>query len=207
MTLTPRRIDSRIPLALLRAVKRADTPTDQLPDENLASFFPTRLGLSSVVEQQINQFRRLARWRRRVEARDVAALLELISRRPDAGEIFDAAGRELASFHFSGPIGTFRRFVKRLPQRARLRAAIRALRTARGTLIVAADVVVESSPLQVRAIDSLTATIGEDGAACQIYGSLAASLIEMSGAGSVEVVHVSCQGRGDASCVWELGLS
>lgn len=199
-----RHVDSRVPLALLRAVRHQDTPPELLPEENPGSVFPHRLGLSGVVEDQIRRFHRRARWRRRVEEGQVKALLELIARRSDASEIFTSAGRELASLHFSGPLGMLRRFSRRLPLRLRRWVTVRALRKANGAFVVAADSAVDAAPLQIRAIDSLTAQVGHDGAACQIYASLAANLVEMSGAGPTEAVHTRCQARGDDSCVWEL---
>lgn len=204
MTVATRQVDSRLPLVLLRAIKNQDTPPELLPEENPGAMFPHRLGLSGVIDYQIRQFRRLARRRRRVETSHLQDLLELIARRADAAEIFVAAGRELAGYHFSGPIGLLRRAARRLPKALRRRAAVRALRRANGNFIVASSIQVDASPLSVRAVDSLTASVGEDGAACQFYGALAAGLVELSGAGAVEAIHSECQSRGDDACVWEL---
>ncbi|MEE9132519.1 MAG: hypothetical protein V3U13_03075 [Gemmatimonadota bacterium] len=197
-----RRVDARLPLALLQAVQQQDAPPDLLPHEQPGSFFPHRLGLSDVIEEQVRQFRRMARSRRRVEEDQVEALLELVSRRRDSAAIFAAAGRELAALHFSGAAGAFRRFARRLPGPLRRWAAVRALRAANGALLVASDLTVETAPLEIRATDTLTARVSGAGAACQLYVSLAACLLEMSGAGPVTVIHPECQGRGDPHCVW-----
>ena len=166
--------------------------------------FPNRLGLSGVIEEQIRLLDNRAGRRKRVEAHQVRALLELISRRTDAVEVFNAAGRELASFHFSGPWGRLRRFARRLPGWFRRRAVINGLRRANGTFVVATDKTVDTRPLKVQATDSLLAQVGSEGTACQLYSALAASLVEMTGAGPADVVHTRCQGRGDEACVWEL---
>jgi predicted hydrocarbon binding protein len=199
-----RDIDARLPLALLQAVQQQDTPPELMPDEHPHSFFPHRLGLSGVVEDQIRQFRRLARQRRRVAETEVVALLELIARRSDAGAVFTAAGRELAGQFFSGPTGLLRRIARRLPLRLRERAAHRTLRTAHGTYLIAAEKAVEIKPLEIRATDALTARVGDYSAACKLYGSLAASLLELSGLGRTTVAHTQCQRRGDAACVWRV---
>ncbi len=92
MTRENRDVDARLPLALLQAVQLQDTPPELLPEEHPRSFYPNRLGLSDVIEDQIRQMRRLARRRRRVGEAHVEALLELVARRSDAGAVFDAAG-------------------------------------------------------------------------------------------------------------------
>ena len=199
-----RSIDAGLPLALLQAVKRQDAPTELMPDEHPPSFFPHRLGLSRVVEDQIRQFRRLARRRRGVAEAEVVALVELISRRSDAGAVFTAAGRELAGLCFSGPKGLLRRIARRLPLRLRQRAALRTLRSAHSTYLVAAEAAVETEPIEIRATDALTARVGEYGAACKLYGSLAANLLELSGLGATTVAHPECQRHGDERCVWRV---
>ncbi|MEE8517979.1 MAG: hypothetical protein V3S98_02505, partial [Dehalococcoidia bacterium] len=89
----PARVDPRLPLALLEAVQEQDTPPELLPDEQPELSFPQRLGLSGVVLDQVREFRRLVKKRRKVEIDQVEALLELVARRSDAHEIFDATGR------------------------------------------------------------------------------------------------------------------
>jgi hypothetical protein len=198
-----RTVDARLPLALLRAVRRQDTPPELLPDENLDFLYPQRLGLSSVIDKQIRQFKRLARLRRRVGEDRVEALLALVARRSDAGAVFEAAGRELAGLHFSG-LGAYRRLSRRLPAGLRRRAALHALRAAHGALFVAADLSVEPSTLEIRASNALTARVGVQGSACTLYGALAAELLELSGLGAHGAAHPECERRGDPRCVWRV---
>lgn len=203
MRSSARNVDPRLPLALLRAVRQQDTPAEWLPDEKPTSSFPHRLGLSDVVQDQIREFRRLAQRRWRVEQSRVEALLELIARRPDATEIFAAAGRTLASLHFSGPSAVLRRSARRFPKPIRRRAALRALRAAAAAFLVAEETEVMASPLAIRATDALTARVGDAGIACSLYSSLAAGLLEMSGVEPAEVVHAECQARGADRCLWK----
>ncbi len=202
MSETEGRIDARLPLALLCAVKEQDTPPELLPDENPHAFFPNRLGLSSVIDVQIQQFKRLARLRRRVDQAEVEALLELVARRSDASDVFTDAGRRLAGYHFAGAIGTFRRLNRRLPRRLRRRAAIRALRKAHDAFLVAADLSIQTDPIEFHATDVLTARVGEYAGACKLYGSLTARLLEMSGLGPARVSHPECQRHGAERCLW-----
>lgn len=197
-------VDARLPLALLEAVKRQDTPEDWLPDENPASAFPHRLGLSRVIDGQVHKFHRLARRRQRVDEAQVEALLELISRRRDAPQIFAAAGRRLARYYFAGLPGFLRRASRRLPRRLRERAMVSTLRAANGALLVARELAVDHAPLQVRARGALTARVRGAGSACQIYVAFATQLLELGGADSAKVVHTECQGRGDRHCVWAM---
>ena len=204
MNLPKQRVDAVLPLTLWKTVRTHDTPAELLPDEKLEMFFPTRLGLSGVVEEQIRHFDRLARRRRRVDSSEVAALLELIARRPDAEAIFESAGRELARQRFNGPLGRARALTKRLPHTFRKWATARGLRAAHGNVLIAESLVVGSSPMEMRATDTLTAQANAAGKACLLYSALASTLAELNGAGPMQAIHSRCQARGDDSCVWEL---
>jgi hypothetical protein len=202
MTTTLRRVDARLPLTLLQAMQQLDSPPDLMPDERYSSSFPVRLGRSTVIEEQVRQFRRRARLRRRVKEEEVEALLELISRRRDAAAIFTAAGQQMAGLHLAGLRGRVRRVSRFLPRPLRQRAAVRALRTANSAFLVASDLAVQREPLEIRATDALTARVTGAGVACQIYASLASSLLDRMAATPAGFVHPECQGRGDPRCVW-----
>lgn len=198
------RIDARLPLALLCAIKQQDTPPQLMPDENPRAFFPTRLGLSGVIDEQIRQFKWLVRRGRRVDPQQVEALLELVARRDDASDIFTNAGGQLAASHFSGIVGSLRRLKRRLPRPLRWRAAVRALRSTHGSFLIASDLSVQSDPLAIRATDALTARVGGYTGACKLYGSMATSLMEMLRLGPVQVTHSECQRHGAEQCVWRI---
>ncbi|NIR44771.1 MAG: hypothetical protein GWN99_10735 [Gemmatimonadetes bacterium] len=195
-------VDARLPLALLQALQHQDTPPEVLPEEDFSSFFPTRLGLSGVIEEQIRQFRRLARGRGRSELGQLESLLKLISRRPDAGEVLTAAGRRLAGYHFSGIPGALRRVVRRLPRSLRRRAARRSIQAARDDFLIATDSSVQAKPLELHAVEPITARVGEYGAACKLYESMVGELVERSGLGPARVTHTECHRYGHERCVW-----
>lgn len=197
-------VDARLPLVLLQVIQRQDTPPELLPEEDAGSLFPQRLGLSGVVERQIRVFSRLARQRRGVEESQVAGLLELIVRRPDADEIFEAAGKTLAGFQLSGTTGWLLRFSRHLPQAMQQRAVMRAIRGVHGTILIADDLEIDAGPIEIRATDPLTVRVQADRTACTLYGSLAGGLLELSGSAPTAVLHPACQGRGDERCVWRI---
>ncbi|TVR60459.1 MAG: hypothetical protein EA422_13920 [Gemmatimonadales bacterium] len=91
-----RRIHSRLAVALLETLKQQDLPPEILDDENVSVTLPRRLGLSHVVETQIHRYREEARRRRRVPDREVADLFQLVSRRPDAEQVFLRVGERLS---------------------------------------------------------------------------------------------------------------
>ncbi len=203
MSSTTRRADARLPLALLRAIQRADSARELMPDEHPGSIFPRRLGLSGVVEDQIREFRRLRRLRRGVDESRVIALLELVARRRDAADIFTAAGHELAAMYLSGPRAALRGIIRSLPRALRARAIARLLRSAHENFLLASEVSVQRAPLEIRAAGAVTVRAGTYGAACQLYSSLASNLLEMVGLNGQRFVHPECQRRGDVRCVWQ----
>lgn len=91
-----RRVHSRLALALLETLKAQDLPQEILDDENVSVTLPRRLGLSNVVETQIYRYREEARRRRRLTDQEVVDLFRLVSRRPDAAQVFLRVGERLA---------------------------------------------------------------------------------------------------------------
>lgn len=196
-------VDARLPLALLRAIRQQDTPPELQPDEPVSAFFPTRLGLSEVVEDQIRQFERMARRGRAVDEARAAALLELIVRRTDAAAVLSAAGETLAQMIYSRSSQLRRRLIARLPAPFRRRAALRTLRSSLPGLLGAGDVRLDRNPLEVRARDAITARVGAYGGACQLYSTTLSRFFDLYGVGGAGVTHLSCQRHGDEACVWK----
>lgn len=89
-------IDPLVPLALLEAVRAVDTPQDHLETEVVAELQNRRFGLSDTVYAQIRRYTEARRRGQRIAADEVVALARLIGRRPDAADVFTAAGRHLA---------------------------------------------------------------------------------------------------------------
>lgn len=93
----PRRsVHARLAVALLETLQRQDRPDEVLVDENLSVTLPRRLGLSHVVLAQLQRYREEARRNHRVREPEVFDLMHLVSRRPDAAQVFHEVGRALA---------------------------------------------------------------------------------------------------------------
>jgi predicted hydrocarbon binding protein len=170
----------------------------------VSAFFPARLGLSEVVEDQIRQFEKLARRGRAVDEGRAAALLELIVRRTDAAAVLAAAGEALAMMVYGRSSKLRRRLLARLPAPFRRREALRALRSSLQELLGAADVTLRRNPIEVRARDAITARVGAYGGACQLYSTTLSRFFDLWGVAESGVSHLSCQRHGDEACVWKM---
>ena len=80
-------VHSIVPLAVLEAVKNLDTPVEDGLTEFADELLVKRLGLSSTVQMQLDEFEQLVRKDARVEPSHVEALLRLVGRRPDADDL------------------------------------------------------------------------------------------------------------------------
>ena len=89
-------VDALLPLSLLQAVRNVDTPADGLEAEYVDELRNKRLGLSETIYTQIRRYSDAVRRRQRTAQDEAIALARLIGRRPDAEEVFRAAGRILA---------------------------------------------------------------------------------------------------------------
>src|SRR6266480_1394327 len=105
-------VHSIVPLAVLEAVKNLDTPVEDGLAEFAEELLVKRLGLSSTVQMQLEEYELLARKDARVDASHVEALLRLVGRRPDADLVFADAGRRAARRACSA---TVRRDAQRAP--------------------------------------------------------------------------------------------
>ena len=71
-------------VALLEATRSHDRPDEVLEDEDITISMPRRLGLSGVVETQIQRYETAVREGRRLPLDEFVNLLKLVLRRPDA---------------------------------------------------------------------------------------------------------------------------
>src|SRR6476619_4566829 len=89
-------VHARIPLSLLEAIRRIDTPEDQIDAEYVQELRNKRLGLSDTVYTQIRRYSEATKRGQRIPFAEAAGLGTLIGRRPDSSELFDSAGKILA---------------------------------------------------------------------------------------------------------------
>ncbi|MGH7717664.1 MAG: hypothetical protein ACREON_02310, partial [Gemmatimonadaceae bacterium] len=101
----PTTVDALMPLSFLEAVRSIDAPTD-LEAEFVAELRNKRLGLSETVYAQIRRYSDAKKRKERPVEEEAIGIAKLIGRRPDAEEVFRAAGRYLAREAFlSIPVG------------------------------------------------------------------------------------------------------
>lgn len=197
----------RVALAFLEALRDSDTPAEVLGDEDLRRSFPRRLGLSDAVGAQIRRYEELHDHGSALPASEVADLLELVSRRADAGPVFDRAGEWLLRRHmegrFRGPLAGVPLF-----RRVRLRLALgTARKVAREVNPTAEAVRIEPRPAALVVEGSLPVACGAPEGCRILEGALRAALEAYGfrgeeGEGRPEVVHPLCEARGDGCCLW-----
>ncbi len=188
-------------LRLLEGLRDLDHPGEILEDENPSVTMPRRLGLSDVVERQIRAYGEDVKRRARLTDGEIRDLFRLVTRRPDAKEIFLRAGRTLAD---ALERRAWRRLVPRRVALALARSRVRRRLTAlfgrriggfgRGTFSV-----------EGRSLLFIEADPGGD--ACSLVSGLCEATLEQATGRPARVAHVLCQARGDALCRWEGSLS
>ena len=191
------RVRADVALALLEVIQQQDVPLEVLEDEDVSQTLPRRLGLSGVVDRQVQLHRENARKGRRITDSELAELIKLVLRRPDAVEVFFEVGVRLA-----GPPA--RGMVRSLPRGLKLfvakRRALKRLRTLFGRRLggfVPGQFVLEGSASPFVQADP-------DGKACQIVSGLCQGILRDLLSHKILVVEQACETRGDPSCRWAL---
>lgn len=201
------RTTPRVALALLEALRSTDTPSELLEDEDVQQSLPRRLGLSSAVEAQIRRYRELASSRADLRASELADLLGLVARRPDAPTVFAHAGRRMARDRLE------RRRVRRrfvgipLPEAVRRRLAFRVAGKIAREANPGGEFRIERSPRALVIEGSLPAAASVP-EACHLVRAALAECLDAHGLGSEAgegAVHPLCEARGDDCCLWRAG--
>lgn len=196
-----RRVQPVVALRLLEALRDLDHPGEILEDENPSVTMPRRLGLSDVVERQIRTYREDVKRRARLTDAEIRDLFRLVTRRPDAKEIFLRAGRILAD---AEEPRAWRRVMPRTVAlalaRSRVRRRLAALFGRRIGGFGRGHFSVEG-----RALLFIEADPGGD--ACSLVSGLCEATLGHATGRTARVAHVLCQARGDALCRWEGTLS
>ncbi len=195
-------VDPNIALALLRALRSRDRPDEMLGDEDLQQSLPRRLGLSNVVEKQIDRYSALRGRRRRLEAKELGDLFRLVSRRADAEAVFGEAGRRLAEQELSRR-GVGARFALVLsPGSIRRRVLVRALQRMARAISPGGSIQCELHPPTLTLWGSLPATACESAVGCELLSSGFATFARTYLRCECSVHHPLCEGGGEDRCVW-----
>lgn len=188
-------------LALLESLRAADTPAGEIPGEkDLPLALRRRLGLSSVVEDQIRRYAGL-RERDGLAPEEVVHLFELIGKRSDAREVLTDAGRRLAR-HRAGGGGGLR--ARALPRGLRQWLALRRTRRIAQGVSPNGQVAVRRKPPSLAIRGCLAARALEGGTGCALMGGLMQEVLESYGVSDLRPVHPRCEAADEDRCLWQL---
>jgi hypothetical protein len=197
-------VPAALPLTLLEAVRAHDRPEEVLEDEDLTVSLPRRFGLTGVVDTQIRQFEAAQKAGRNVRFDEVANLVRLVLRRPDAGLIIQDTGRRFAIWHFERKPGVLRRLYPKLPVRLSSAAAAAALRKSLKLVRAGTVITVTRAPFHVRIDGCEYARIDAEGASCALLTGLIQEQLRQYSATPTLVSHVMCAAKGGGRCEWAL---
>lgn len=196
-------VAAAFPLALLESMRSHDRPVEILEDEDLTVSLPRRLGLTGVVETQIQRYVAASRSGRQVPLAEALGLFRLVMRRPDAEPILRETGQRVARWRTDRSPSLWRRLLHRGPARMALRsarkAAVRSLKS-----LHAGSSVTGAKPFTITVIACVTARLEESGPACTLFTGMIEEQLLLYTGKAQPVEHSSCLGRGDAACEWTL---
>lgn len=191
------RVAAEVALSLLEALRSLDSPGETLENEVVARTIPRRLGLSEVVERQIELYRGYARQGRKLSDEELAEFTRLVKKRPDAAKVFFEMGARLAEKHMPArkwwqPQVMRFYFVRRATQRT-----LRKLFGQRVGGFVSGSFSLEVSVSPLVQMDP-------DGDACELVTGFCRRAVRKGVVGDLTVVKHSCETRGDRVCKWSL---
>ncbi len=194
-------VDALLPLSLLEAVRNVDTPIDQFDAEYVDELRNKRLGLSDTVYAQIKRHTEAVRKGQRTGQDEAIALAKLIGRRPDAEEVFRAAGQYMARQSYRTLSPVTRKMMRLMPS-----AMARPLAFRRAKKIAArylnGNVRKVGSFLMFDVPRSITLGTAPGSLGCTYYESSLRELVLLLIGSIGAVEHVRCAGRGEGSCEW-----
>ncbi len=191
-------VSSGVALTLLEVIQDQDRPEEILQDEDPSITMPRRLGLSDVILTQVMRYREEARKGQRITEDETGDLLRLVARRPDAAAVFAEAGRRLSE------TGGRRRRKAKLKSRVGRALARRRVKKRLKLLFGRRTGAFGQGQFTLEGTGLLFVRHVPHGEACHLVSGLCQGVLGGKDPGSVDVIHVSCQGRGDERCQWTL---
>jgi len=193
-------------VALLEATRSHDRPGEVLEEEDLSASLPRRLGLSGVIETQIQRYEGAVKAGRRLPLDEFVSLLKLVLRRPDAEAILREAGRRVATRHFEKSSGIVVGVVHAMPRALGFvfvaRSARKLLRNITGTN----HVDVRGRPLTAQLHQPPTAMLEPPGTACALYGAAFEEVVSLYVGKKARVSHSRCVINGGSVCEWKVDV-
>ncbi|HSJ08150.1 MAG TPA: hypothetical protein VK936_15700 [Longimicrobiales bacterium] len=196
-------VTAAFPLALLQSVRAHDHPGEVLEEEDLSVSLPRRLGLTGIVDTQIRRYESDQRSGRQVGLNEVASLVRLVLRRPDAEPILRETGQRIARFHFETRPRPVARLLRHGPAalalRSARRAGVRALRHLNaGTEVTAVK------PFVVSVTDCFTARVDGTSTGCALFTGFMEEQVLLYTGKTRAVEHSRCGAGGGDVCEWSL---
>jgi hypothetical protein len=197
----PPRVNARLPLSLLEAVRVMDAPEVDTETEYVQELRNKRLGLSDTVYQQIQRYSEAVKRGQGIWYAEATGLATLIGRRPDAAQLYLSAGQILAKEAFESISAPKRKMMRVLPSVVGRRLALRELRKItttyfRGTLSRSGGSLSLAVPVSVT-VNSAPNSLG-----CTYYAAALGELLKLLIDGDGPIEHERCLQRGDNNCEW-----
>jgi hypothetical protein len=186
----------------LEATRSHDRPDEVLEDEDLTISLPRRLGLSTVIETQIQRYQTAVSANRRIPLDEFTSLLKLVLRRPDAEAILREAGARVAARHFEKVPGFFATTVRTLPRALGFVFLARSARKLLRNITASDHIDVRGKPLSARLHQPHTAMLEPAGTSCALYGAAFEELVTLYLGKKARVTHSHCVINGGSICQW-----
>jgi len=191
------RISAQVALSLLEALQSIDRPGEVLDDEVLSRTMPRRLGLSTVIERQVQLYREYTRQGQKLGTDELGEFMRLVGKRPDSRKVFLVMGAHLAEAA-GGVRGGF------LPRRVRLALVRRSVTRGLARLFGRQVGGFLSGPFTLEVSASPLVQLDTSGDACEVVTGFCQHHLQKALGEDAEVVKGSCETRGDRSCRWTL---
>jgi len=197
----PPTVNARVPLSLLEAVRRIDTPESDPDTEYVQELRNKRLGLSDTVYQQIRRYSDAAKRGQMIPNAEATGLATLIGRRPDAEALFVSAGQILANDVYGSISLARRRTIRMLPALFGRPLALGQIRQL-ATKFFGGTLDPTGGFLSLCVTDSVTVNGAPDSVGCTYYASALREMLRLLIHGGGAIDHVQCLQRGDHQCEW-----
>ena len=191
-------MDAEVAAAVLKAMQVIDRPAEMLEDEMFGHVMPRRLGLSGVVRRQLELYRERSRQGAGLGHEELAELIGLVTRRPDAGTILYMAGTYLADDFIParGRWGTKSR---------RLRRAKRAIERGLKDLFGRDMGNFGGGSSRLRVADSLLARLDPSGDACAMITGFCQRALDRAVGEDLRIAKLRCRSDDEARpCIWRI---
>lgn len=191
------RVDAQVAASLLEALRAVDRPGEMLENEIIARTIPRRLGLSEVVDRQIELYQEYARQGMKLTSEELAEFINLVRKRPDAARVFFEMGAHLANEH----LPSRKRW---LPRSRRLAQVKRGIERTLARLFGQRVGGFVSGPFSLEVSASPFVQLDSSGDACELITGFCQRALRLGVDEGATVVKVSCETRGARACKWSL---